>query len=124
MKLVQRKPFIAILFLLLPVSLMVMLNFYQGKKSFGATNRDYRSSASGNWNSTATWQKYNGTSWVAATATPASTDGAITIQSGHTVTVTAAATLDQVTVCAGGQLSLSNGTLSVVDGTGDDLTVD
>ena len=33
---------------------------------------DYSTAASGNWNSTATWQKYNGTSWIAAVATPTS----------------------------------------------------
>ncbi len=47
---------------------------------------NYRSAASGNWNSTTTWQTFNGSSWVAAGSTP--TTQKITIQGGHTVTVT------------------------------------
>src|SRR6185369_263660 len=44
---------------------------------------DYRTMATGNWNSISTWEKYNGTSWVAAVATPTSADGTITILNGH-----------------------------------------
>src|SRR6185295_6090868 len=55
---------------------------------------DYRSVASGNWNSISTWETFNGTSWVAATATPTNSDGVITIRNGHTVTITASVTYD------------------------------
>ncbi|MBK6398443.1 MAG: hypothetical protein IPF75_09290 [Bacteroidetes bacterium] len=40
---------------------------------------DYRSKASGSWNATSTWQRFNGSSWVNATATPTSSDTTITI---------------------------------------------
>ncbi len=57
-------------------------------------------------------------------ATPTSADGAITILTGHTVTVTANVTVDQVTVNAGGQVTVNNGiTWTVANGTGTDVTI-
>lgn len=73
---------------------------------WGQADGDYRTAATGNWNNTATWERYNGTSWVApAPSAPVSADGAITILNGHTVTITAAVTADQITVDAGGTLN-------------------
>ena len=86
----------------------------------------YRSSTSGNWNSTSTWQVSNdgGSTWGTASATPTSDDRTILIQNGHTVTVTAPVTVDEVTVDAGGQITINSGqTLTVADGSGVDLTV-
>jgi hypothetical protein len=75
---------------------------------FSQSAGDYRSNvASGNWNATSSWQRYNGTAWVAATTTPTSADGAIEIRSGNVIIVTANVTVDQVTV---------NGTLTVNSG--------
>ncbi len=85
---------------------------------------DYRTAASGNWNSTATWQKYNGTSWIAAVATPTSAGGVIEIQSGHTVTVSASVTAAQLVVDAGGTLTINSGqTLTIANGPGTDISV-
>src|SRR5437773_7693102 len=85
---------------------------------------DFRSVASGNWGAAATWQLFDGTNWVAAAAPPTSSDGVITIQSGHTVTVATAVVVDQVVVDAGGQITLGSGvTLTLANGTGTDLTV-
>jgi adenylyl- and sulfurtransferase ThiI len=85
---------------------------------------DYRSAATGNWNATATWQRFDGTSWVAAVATPTSTDGAITIRSGHTVTISATVTYDQVTVDAGGQVTVAATVAhTLANGTGTDLVI-
>ncbi len=36
---------------------------------------DYRTAQTGNWNQTSTWETFNGTSWIAAIATPASQMG-------------------------------------------------
>lgn len=86
---------------------------------------DYQSAASGNWNALATWVTWNGTAWAAAGATPTSANGAITILSTHTVTVTAAVTVDQVTVNAGATLNTSGAIiLTVANGTGVDLQID
>lgn len=54
-----------------------------------ATN-DYRSAATGNWNTTSTWERYNGSAWVAAAAVPNSSTAKVWIQDGHTVTITSA----------------------------------
>jgi hypothetical protein len=49
---------------------------------------DYRSKISGNWNVAATWETWNGTSWIVS-GTPSSANQNITIQNGHIVTITA-----------------------------------
>jgi hypothetical protein len=61
---------------------------------FSQTTGDYRSNANNfNWNTDASWQRWDGASWVAPTAaqgypgeTAASIAGTVTIQTGHTVT--------------------------------------
>ena len=68
---------------------------------------DYQSAATGNWNATATWERFDGMSWVAAVATPTSVDGVITIRSPHVVTITATVTYDQVTIDSGGQVTIA-----------------
>lgn len=91
------------------------------------TSGDYRSIASGNWNVNTTWQRYNGSAWVAAAAFPTSTDGAITIRDGHVVTIGSYnITLDQVTVDGGAQLIITSSTtysVTLSNGVGDDLIV-
>jgi pectin methylesterase-like acyl-CoA thioesterase len=80
---------------------------------------DYRSVKSGEWSDTATWQKYNGTAWVAATALtdyPAY-DGGVntaTIQKGHTVSYSTAFTngfgyIQKTIIADGAQLVVAAG---------------
>ncbi len=61
------------------------------------TTGEYRSNAptpaGGNWSSAATWQTWNGTSWVTASAAPTGTEPKITIQSSDSVYVDAAVTI-------------------------------
>ena len=85
----------------------------------------FRSAATGNWNANATWEcSDDGSVWQAATTTPTSSHGAITIRNGHTVTVSAIVTVDQVTVESGGQVTIASTiTWTLADGTGTDLTV-
>ena len=85
----------------------------------------YRSKQNGNWNQIATWQTSNdnGTTWIDAVATPTSANGSISIRDTHTVTVTAAVTIDQVVIDAGGKVILSEVTLTIANGTGDDLVI-
>lgn len=90
----------------------------------GQSTGDYRSNAATmTWSSAASWERYNGTSWVAASTAPSSSDGAIAIRNGHTVTVNADITVDQVIIEAGGQITLSAGTITVANGTGDDFVI-
>ncbi len=82
----------------------------------------YQSVATGNWNAVATWQRYNGTAWVAATVVPDSTVQTITLQSPYTVTVTASTNADQLQVNAGATLVINSGvTFTLHDGAGTDL---
>lgn len=109
--------------ILIPAIVLTLLNITKSKDAYGAANGDYRTKASGSWNATATWQKYNN-GWVNATAAPTAADGVITIQSGHTVTVDGAAGGDQITVSSGGQITINSGiTFTLANGTGTDLSV-
>jgi hypothetical protein len=88
----------------------------------GQSVGDYRTKATGNWNAAATWETWNGSAW-AESGTPTSSNGLISILDGHTVTVTAGVTVDQVVIEAGGQVTLSGGTLTVSNGPGDDFVI-
>ncbi len=68
----------------------------------------FQTRQSGNWNDFNTWQVDLGSGFVNAVSgqTPTSANDTIQIQSPHIVTVTAAVTVDQVTVDAGGTLAV------------------
>ncbi|WP_445716438.1 T9SS type A sorting domain-containing protein [Flavobacterium sp.] len=101
-----------IIYLMLLFSLMVQ----------GQNVGDYRTKATGNWNAAATWETWNGSAWEES-GTPTSSNGVISILNGHTVTVTENVTVDQVVIEAGGQVTLSGGTLTVSNGPGDDFII-
>jgi hypothetical protein len=85
---------------------------------------DYRSKQSGNWNSTASWERYDGTNWIDATASPTSVNGVITVRNAHTISITENITYDQVIVEQGGQVTVASGiTTTLNNGTGMDLVV-
>lgn len=69
----------------------------------------YRTVASGNWGTVSTWEYFTGGSWIPAIATPNNNDSTITIRNGHTVTVFAPVTVDQVTIDVGGTLQNNAG---------------
>ncbi len=86
------------------------------------TAGDFRSIASGNWNSTAVWERYNGSIWV-GTVFPTNTScNVVTVRSPHIVTNTAALTIDQVVIESGATLRITNG-LMVANGTGIDMDI-
>jgi Ig-like domain CHU_C associated/Secretion system C-terminal sorting domain len=89
---------------------------------FGQTTGDFRSFATGNWNNTGTWERYDGAVWVnPAPNTPTSADGVITVR--HNVTFDASISIDQLTINLGNTLTVSSGiTLTLNNGTGNDLT--
>src|SRR5262245_21526216 len=102
----QKMKFIVpgVLSLMMVVGMMIYFQISKVENVRAAVSGDYRTKATGNWNSTSTWEKYDGSSWVSAAATPASGDGVIEILSGHTVTITADVTADQIIVNSGGTL--------------------
>jgi hypothetical protein len=92
--------------------------------SFAQVLNDYRSVASGNWNAIGTWESYNGTTWAAATVAPTATANIVSVQSTHTVTITANVSIDQVIVDVGGTLTSSGASpTTIANGTGVDLTI-
>ena len=109
--------------------LVVATGLFLCKSASAQAVDDYRTRASGNWNAVATWQRYDGTTWVnvngvAPNTIPTSADKVITIQNTFTVTVTANTTIDQTTIEAGGSLIVNAGrTLTIADGTGTDLII-
>jgi hypothetical protein len=109
--------------LLLGSAFFAYFNFSNQREAQAAVAGDYRSVATGNWNTTAIWERYNGAAWAAAPAPPSSADGTISIQNGHTVSLTVPVTADQLVVDAGGTLNISAATLTLANGTGSDMIV-
>jgi hypothetical protein len=99
------------------IYLMLLFSFMSQGQSVG----DYRTKATGNWNAVATWETWNGSAWVES-GTPTSANGLISILDGHTVTVNANVTVDQVVVEAGGQINC-NAIMTLANGPGDELSV-
>lgn len=99
------------------------LNIGVTRQVKAAVAGDYRTLISGNWNGLATWEKYDGSNWIATITSPTSADGTITIQSGHTVTVTASVTVNQVEVNSGGTLNVNSGTLTLSNVAGTELSI-
>jgi hypothetical protein len=89
-------------------------------------NYYYRTIASGDWGNPAIWESSpDNSNWSAANMAPDELSMSILILEGHTVTVTADVTADQLTVNSGGELIINEGiTFEVNDGTGTDVTVD
>ncbi len=88
--------------------------------------RQFKTRASGAYNSSSTWSSSDdgGTTWVNASIAPNyAKAGLITIQSGHTVTL-GTDTIDEVIVNSGGTLTYTGSTtLRVNNGTGTDLVI-
>jgi hypothetical protein len=82
----------------------------------------YRSAESGNWNTPAIWERYNGATWQVASASPSSSDGIITIRNGNSITITANVTVDELVVESGGVLTNTT-TFTVANGAGTDMIV-
>ena len=95
--------------LLILLSLIFLCPFFSKSQGIG----DYRTVATGTWGSTATWETYTGISWIPAVSAPTALNGAIAIRNGHTVTVTANTTVDQVNINTGGTLVLASNTLTL-----------
>ena len=83
----------------------------------------FRSFQSGNWNDVNSWEWNNGTEWVHPAPNAPATKP-ITIQAGHTITVTVEDSTDQLTIARGGTLVINPGiTFSIKNGMGADLAV-
>src|SRR5436190_16463779 len=91
---------------------------------FSSPTDHFRSITSSDWASTSTWESSaDNINWVAATLVPTPAANTISIRNGHTVTVSTSQGLDQLLIESGGTLFHSGGTLTINDGTGDDIMV-
>ncbi len=86
---------------------------------------DYRSASpvNGKWSIAANWQRFNGVSWVTATAAPTATSGTITIGNNDSIDVDIAVTADQLLIAPNAKLSAKNASLAIANGPGADLVV-
>lgn len=73
--------------------------------SFSQSLNDYRTTTSGNWTTVGIWERYNGTSWVAASFYPGQTGASandVTIVGSHSITLgtnlVAGETINSVTI--------------------------
>ena len=86
---------------------LILVGFVFTTNGFSQALGDYRSVATGAWNVLATWETFDGSNWVAATAVPpgASSPANITIRNGHTVNLEASGKYcNNLTIDAGGKL--------------------
>lgn len=86
----------------------------------------YQSKSSGNWSDSTSWEYYNGStsSYEDAVLTPEYHDDAISIQSGHTITIDEDVSIDQTTVNSGGTLIVADSIdASLKNGNGTDMDV-
>lgn len=86
----------------------------------GQSTGDYRTAGTGDWNNAATWQRFDGVTWVAAATYPTSTAGAIAIRNNHTITIPVGVsiTVDQLTL---NYRLIVDGIITLADGAGTDL---
>ncbi len=109
--------------ILLTIGLVIFINLGDNRKAFALATGDHQSRGNVNWNGTSSWQRYN-SGWSNTSSPPDYTDNVITILNGHTVTITANVTVDQVIIASGGTLIINSGrTLTIANGTGTDLDV-
>jgi hypothetical protein len=82
-----------------------------------------RTHQSGNWDSTSTWERFDGSVWVnPAPYIPTYNDSTIIIYQGDSVTITSADTVDQLSIITSGSLIVDYGaTLYIKDGDSTDL---
>lgn len=89
---------------------------------YSQTTGDYQSKQSGSWHDLSSWQTFNGSTFVDATIIPSQNSGVITVRNGHTITINNVSAGDQIIVAQGGTL-VNAYSLSILDGSGDDLVV-
>lgn len=106
------------------ISAIILYTTILSAPAWGQSTNDYRTAQTGNWNALASWQRFDGSTWVAATATPTSANAnVITIRNGHTIILTANVTVDQLVVEFGSGVTVnSTRTWTIANGTGSDLT--
>ncbi|HRU62709.1 MAG TPA: hypothetical protein P5565_14670, partial [Bacteroidia bacterium] len=108
------------------LSVLDLTSFSEFQIGEAVTIPSYRSATSGNWSSVGTWESNDGSGWQPASVVPdGSNSASINILNGHTVSINGGDRIsaDELVVDLGGVLELTTGSLTLLDGTGDDLQV-
>lgn len=100
--------------------MLFFLPFLSHHAAFGQTTGDYRSANSGSWNALATWERFNGGTWVTPTALQG-VPGAlvlgsnVTIQNNHTVNANVGTTLNlgNITLLGSGIINFNTNTVTI-----------
>ncbi len=101
----------------------VLLLFVQYSKASGPTDY-FQTKASGEWNNILVWESsVDNVNWFPASSWPNSTANTISIRNSHSVNVSNNQDMDQVVIENGGVLSHLAGTLTINNGSGDDMIV-
>ncbi|HEX2631047.1 MAG TPA: hypothetical protein VHM26_18650, partial [Chitinophagaceae bacterium] len=90
-----------------------------------ASTDHYRSVQTGAWANSSTWETSStgNAPWTAATTPPTSAANTITILNGHTVTINASTSADQLTIENGATLLYSAGTFTIDNASSDDVVI-
>jgi hypothetical protein len=84
--------------------------------TMNSNNFQFRSANTGNWTAAASWEMFNGSSWVTATRAPNNNDGTVTIRNGNTITINSDMSIDNVVIDAGSALTISIASLVITNG--------
>jgi len=126
----KKKVFLLIPSLFFCIDALCTLNF-SGTVDLPKTNPlfsnptdHFRSIQSGDWATLSTWESSpDNATWLPATLIPTSAANTIFIKNTNTVTVTTNENMDEVIIESGGILFHSTATLTINDGTGDDIII-
>ncbi len=101
---------------------LTFLILFCSLQSFEQATGDYRSQTSGNWNTVANWQRFNGATWVTATVANGypgqnTSTANVTILNGNSMTLNVSPANPIVSLQMGSTTSATNGTLVFNTGT-------
>jgi len=83
---------------------------------------NFRTVNSGDWGNPATWEVFDGNSFVPAGTAPSPIDGIITVRSGHNVSINTGISVDQLVIESGATLN-QNTDITIANGAGTDISV-
>ncbi len=97
---------------------LIIIALFLSFTTFAQSVGDYRSATTGNWATLATWQRYNGTSWLTPTSPQGypgqyTGTGVVTIQSSHTVTLNASPAQPLGSLVVEGSYTTTNNTRTI-----------
>ncbi|WP_018615524.1 T9SS type A sorting domain-containing protein [Segetibacter koreensis] len=116
---------------LIPYFTILLICSLNSEKCWAQTspNDYFRSAQSGTWDAANTWESSPDgiNNWTPSALAPTADANTITIRSGHSITISKSAAVDQVVVTTGGILELATPAASVLtvnNGVGPDITVE